>query len=157
MNAQNIGSVAVLGASGRLGRLVVQSLLANGLRVEALVHRRPLELKDSGLVAPDTDSGRTHCNWHGVGHWSPKFLSEDVFKLAFRELRKWLVVSRREKGSERTISKKRDQSSERLRTIGRRQRNGSRLTDVPTGLSHAVGRSSQAGLPRGSANTLLFS
>jgi putative NADH-flavin reductase len=51
MIAQNIGTVAVLGASGRLGRLVVQSLLANGLRVKALVHRHPLELNDSGLVA----------------------------------------------------------------------------------------------------------
>ena len=43
-------TVAVLGASGRLGGFVVKSLLAEGHWIRALVHRRPVNIDHSRLV-----------------------------------------------------------------------------------------------------------
>ncbi|WP_410469815.1 NAD(P)-dependent oxidoreductase [Bradyrhizobium sp. 33ap4] len=47
---RNPVTVAVLGASGRLGRFVVQSLLVEGHWIRALVHRRPVNTNCSRLV-----------------------------------------------------------------------------------------------------------
>jgi nucleoside-diphosphate-sugar epimerase len=49
----NIKTVAVFGASGKLGKHVIKILLARGISIRALVHRTPLEDKNIECITGD--------------------------------------------------------------------------------------------------------
>lgn len=54
-NALNIKTVAIFGASGKLGRALTERFLGHGLRVRAVTHRSPMHIKHRSLSTVHAD------------------------------------------------------------------------------------------------------